>query len=93
MRCSLATPNPQNLKKNFINIYSDEHTHAHKSPSKFKLLPSFNLTAKIKVNQKDFVVPITGGVGFDNLFLSEPWMTRLLVKLKPFFTGRSLMWG
>ena len=54
---------------------------------KLKFLPYLNLTSHVKVRDQDFVIPVRGGLGFDNLFLSEPWMTKLLEKLKPFFTG------
>jgi len=54
---------------------------------KFKFLPYLNLTGAIEINNKTFVIPVNGGLGFDNLFLSEPWMTRLLSRLRPFFSG------
>ncbi len=54
---------------------------------KFKFLRYLNLTSTIEVNGQSYKIPVHGGLGFDNLFMSEPWMTRLLEKLKPFFTG------
>jgi len=54
---------------------------------KFKFLRYLNLTSTIEVNKQTYKIPLQAGFGLDNLFMSEPWMTRLLEKLKPFFTG------
>ena len=54
---------------------------------RLKLLPYLNLTSRITIKDQQFLIPIRGGLGFDNLFMSEPWMTKLLERLKPFFTG------
>jgi FkbM family methyltransferase len=50
-------------------------------------LSIFNATAAIRVNQKKFMIPLLGGQGYDNLHLSEPWMTETLLALRPLFNG------
>ena len=50
--------------------------------NKLKLLKFFNLTYTIALKQKKIVVPICGGVGFNNLTVSEEWMIEVLTLLK-----------
>jgi FkbM family methyltransferase len=50
-------------------------------------LSIFNGMATIRVNQKKFLIPLLGGQGYDNLHLSEPWMTDILLALRPLFNG------
>jgi FkbM family methyltransferase len=52
------------------------------------LISKVNTTAVIKVAQKRFVVPLLGGQGYGNLNLSEPWMTDVLISLRPLFKGQ-----
>jgi FkbM family methyltransferase len=55
--------------------------------NKFHWLPSINSNATIRINKKDFIIPLLGAQGFENLELSEPWMTKVLLALQPFFKG------
>ena len=55
--------------------------------NKLRLLPSFNGEAVIGINNKKFIVPLLGRQGYGNLNLSEPWMTKLLIALRPLFNG------
>ena len=55
--------------------------------NKLHLLSLFNLTAAIRVNKKQFTIPLLGRQGFDNLNLSEPWMTETLLGLRTLFSG------
>ena len=50
-------------------------------------LDSLNISSSIKVDQKKLLIPILGGQGYDNLQLSEPWMTNTLRSLRPLFNG------
>jgi FkbM family methyltransferase len=47
-----------------------------------------NSTVRIRVNQKKFTVPLLGEQGYGNLYLSEPWMTEILIVLRPLFNGQ-----
>jgi FkbM family methyltransferase len=55
--------------------------------SKLRLLPFFNGTVSISVNKKKMVIPLLGRQGYENLRLSEPWMTKTLLALRPLFKG------
>ncbi len=55
--------------------------------NKLHLLPSFNGAVAIGINNKKFIVPLLGRQGYDNLNLSEPWMTKVLLALRPLFNG------
>ncbi len=46
--------------------------------NKINLLKYFNLKSSIFLNKKRFVIPVNGGIGFSNLFMSEPWMIQVL---------------
>lgn len=46
------------------------------------LLKHLILTASIKFNGKTVKIPLIGGLGIEYLHLSEPWMTKMLQKLK-----------
>ena len=50
-------------------------------------LSLINGAATIRVNKKKFIIPLLGGQGYDNLHLSEPWMTEVLLALRPFYGG------
>ena len=55
--------------------------------NKLHLLQSFNGSAKIIINGKKIDVPLLGRLGYDNLNLSEPWMSDMLIALRPLFNG------
>jgi len=46
--------------------------------NKIKLLRYLNVKSSIFLNEKKFIIPVNGGIGFSNLFMSEPWMIQLL---------------
>ena len=46
--------------------------------NKFRLLRYLNINGRIKLNNKKFEIPILQKVGFENLFMSEPWMIEIL---------------
>jgi FkbM family methyltransferase len=46
--------------------------------NKIKLLKYFNLSGKLVLNKIEFKIPIIERTGFENLFISEPWMIDLL---------------
>ncbi|MFK5976790.1 MAG: FkbM family methyltransferase [Sulfurovum sp.] len=48
---------------------------------KVNLLKKINFKSNIKLNQKNITIPINGGVGFDNLDISEIWMVDILKSL------------
>jgi FkbM family methyltransferase len=56
--------------------------------SRLRLLPKFNSTVTIIVEQRKFVIPLLGDQGYGNLNLSEPWMTEILISLRPLFNGQ-----
>jgi FkbM family methyltransferase len=49
---------------------------------KFKLIEHLNINATMNSNNKKIKIPILGGVGFGNLYQSEPWMMNIIGKLK-----------
>jgi FkbM family methyltransferase len=55
--------------------------------NKLHLLSRFNSTVGIRVNKKKFTIPMLGKQGYENLDLSEPWMTKVLIALRPLFNG------
>ena len=55
--------------------------------NKLHWLSSFNGAVAIGINHKKFIIPLLGRQGYDNLNLSEPWMTKLLLALRPLFNG------
>jgi len=55
--------------------------------SKLRLLPFFNGSVSISVNKKKMIIPLLGRQGYENLRLSEPWMTKTLLALRPLFKG------
>jgi FkbM family methyltransferase len=55
--------------------------------NKLRLLPKVNSSVTIRVNQRTFKIPLLGRQGYDNLDLSEPWMTQVLLALRPLFKG------
>jgi FkbM family methyltransferase len=46
--------------------------------NKLRLLSYFNINGKIELNSHKFKIPVLQKVGFDNLFMSEPWMIEIL---------------
>jgi FkbM family methyltransferase len=56
--------------------------------NKLHLLSVFNVSSTIFVNKKKFFIPLIGRQGFENLDLSEPWMTETLLALRPMFNGQ-----
>jgi FkbM family methyltransferase len=59
-----------------------------KALNKLHLLSLFNTATVIRVNKKKFTIPLLGKQGYDNLNLSEPWMTETLMALSPLFNGQ-----
>jgi FkbM family methyltransferase len=55
--------------------------------NKLHLLSLFNAATVIRVNKKKFTIPLLGRQGYDNLNLSEPWMTETLLGLRSTFNG------
>lgn len=55
--------------------------------NKLNWLRSFNGASAIVINKKKFIIPLLGRQGYDNLDLSEPWMTKLLLILRQLFNG------
>jgi FkbM family methyltransferase len=51
--------------------------------NKLRLLPSFNLSGNVLINDVKFRIPIIQGVGYTNLSISEPWMIELLKIILP----------
>ncbi|MBR9832565.1 FkbM family methyltransferase [bacterium] len=58
-----------------------------KALNKFNLLEKVNVNAPIQLNNKTFLIPVFGKVGYSNLFITEPWMIGLLSKLLPMKSG------
>lgn len=52
---------------------------------KLGLASKANQYAQITENGRSFKIPLLGGLGYSNLNLSEPWMTKLLEQTKPLF--------
>ena len=46
--------------------------------NKLKILKYFNFYSSIILNNKKFKIPVLQKIGFNNLFMSEPWMIDLL---------------
>ena len=46
-----------------------------------------NLTATIKLNGRRFSIPVVGKMGFSNVFMTEPWMIKVLQVLIPITSG------
>ena len=55
--------------------------------NKLRLISTFNGSTIINVNKKKLIIPLVGRQGYDNLNLSEPWMTETLFGLRPLFNG------
>ncbi|HYF70798.1 MAG TPA: FkbM family methyltransferase [Ohtaekwangia sp.] len=45
---------------------------------KLRVLPYLNLKGSIILNQTRFTIPIIQNTGYDNMFMSEPWMVALM---------------
>ncbi|MEI2708922.1 MAG: FkbM family methyltransferase [Chitinophagaceae bacterium] len=48
---------------------------------KIKLLPYLNLNGKVKVNNLTINIPIIKGIGFGNIYGTEPWMVSLFKEI------------
>lgn len=46
--------------------------------NKLGLLQQFNVAGSLVINKKRFQIPIIQNLGYDNLFMSEPWMLEVL---------------
>lgn len=51
--------------------------------NKLKIINYFNLSETILLNNQKFKIPIIGGLGLSNLYMSEPWMVDLLKIITP----------
>ena len=51
--------------------------------NKLDLLRWINIHGYLRLNNKEFTIPILGKTGHANLFMSEPWMTDLLKIILP----------
>ncbi|HIP21001.1 MAG TPA: FkbM family methyltransferase [Sulfurimonas sp.] len=49
--------------------------------NKLKLLKFLNLTHTIEIGQNETIIPILGGIGFNNISISEVWMIDILERL------------
>ncbi len=54
---------------------------------KLGLAPRLNFSGRIVENSKSFRIPLLGGLGYSNLYLSERWMIDLLTKTRQVFEG------
>lgn len=59
------------------------HPFLIKLANRLKLLPYLNTQCTIDVNGKKLTLPILGQMGYQNLHLTEPFMTEVMLKLKP----------
>lgn len=48
---------------------------------KIELLPYFNINGEVRVNNLIIKVPVIKGIGFGNLYGTEPWMINLLEEI------------
>jgi len=55
--------------------------------NKLDLLDKVNLTATIKLNGRRFSIPVIGKMGFSNVFMTEPWMIKVLQVVIPITNG------
>jgi FkbM family methyltransferase len=58
----------------------------HTLPKIFRRLgiaSCLNITAWVRLGEKQFLIPLLGELGFNNLAPTEPWMTSLLLRLAP----------
>jgi FkbM family methyltransferase len=55
--------------------------------NKLRWIYSFNGAVTIGINKKKFIIPLLGRQGYENLDLSEPWMTKVLLALRGIFNG------
>ena len=55
--------------------------------NKLELLDKVNLTATIKLNGRRFSIPVIGKMGFSNVFMTEPWMIKVLQVVIPITKG------
>jgi len=55
--------------------------------NRLNLLPFLNLTGLVTLNRKTFKVPVKGGIGYNNMWMSEVWMIELLKIVTPISKG------
>lgn len=55
--------------------------------NKFNLLHKVNVVGKIILNNKQFKIPVLGKTGFLNMWMTEPWMIKLLEIVVPLSPG------
>ncbi len=55
--------------------------------NKLKLSTYINTFISEKRNGKKVIIPIQGGLGYNNTWNHEPWMMNLFIKISPFFNG------
>lgn len=60
---------------------------AAKFLNKLGLIKALNLSYAISLNGKVFSIPVIRKLGYQNLLLTEPWMVKTLINLKPLFKG------
>lgn len=55
--------------------------------NKLRVSSVLNCNYAISVNGKKMSIPVLGKLGYQNLLQTEPWMTQMLIRLKPMFRG------
>jgi FkbM family methyltransferase len=55
--------------------------------NKISLLDKVNLNATIRLNGRKFSIPVIGKIGFSNVFMTEPWMVKVLQIIIPITNG------
>ncbi len=55
--------------------------------NKLSLLDKLNLKTTITLNQRQFLIPILGKLGFSNIFMGEQWMIKVFQTLMPLSNG------
>jgi FkbM family methyltransferase len=55
--------------------------------NKFNLLEKLNLVGTISLNNRNFKIPVLGKTGFLNMWMTEPWMIKLLELVVPLSKG------
>ena len=55
--------------------------------NKIGLLHRINIFPKLQIKKKSIIIPVINKIGYNNLFLSEMWMIRLLESVLPLAKG------
>lgn len=50
---------------------------------RLRILKHINIVCNLKLNNKKFLIPILGEIGYSNLHMSEPWMSSVLKIITP----------